>query len=82
VIRAARSGGYAWFAGARRRLLIVNMDILVVDLEDAPATLGQPVELLGPHALLDDQAIAAGTVAHEVLVRLSPRAERTYLGEI
>jgi alanine racemase len=30
--------------------------------------------------LLDDVAAAAGTVAHEVLVRLSPRAERVYLG--
>ena len=38
-------------------------DLLVVDLGDAPAHIGQPVELLGPHALLDDQAAAAGTVA-------------------
>jgi alanine racemase len=81
VIRAARTGGYAWFAGARRRLLVVNMDILAIELGDAPATLGETVELLGPNALLDDLAAAAGTVAHEVLVRLSRRAERVYLGE-
>ncbi|CAN7333862.1 alanine racemase [Phenylobacterium sp. LjRoot219] len=82
VIRAARGQGYAWFAGARRTLLIVNMDLLAIDLGDADAQLGQPVELLGEHAQLDDLATAAGTVAHEVLVRLGRRGERVYLGEV
>ncbi|MDB5450428.1 MAG: alr [Phenylobacterium sp.] len=82
VIRAAKGDGYAWFAGARRRLLIVNMDILAIDLGDAEAQPGQMVELLGPNARLDDMATAAGTVAHEVLVRLSRRAERVYAGEV
>jgi alanine racemase len=81
VLRAAQNGGYAWFAGARRRLLIVNMDILIIDLGDAEAALGEPVELLGPNAHLNDLSAAAGTVAHEILVRLSRRAERVYLGE-
>lgn len=80
VIRAAMGKGYAWVAGARRPLLAVNMDLLVIDLGDGQAALGDPVELLGPHVLLDDLATAAGTVAHEVLCRLSTRAERTYLG--
>jgi alanine racemase len=81
VARAAQTGGYAWFAGARRRLLIVNMDILAIDLGDAAAAVGQSVELLGPNAHLDDLAAAGGTVAHEILVRLSRRAERVYVGE-
>jgi alanine racemase len=82
VIRAARAGGgYAWLAGARRRLLIVNMDLLAIELCDADTRIGEPVELLGPHALLDELATAAGTVAHEVLVRLGRRGERVYLGE-
>ena len=80
VIRAAMGKGHAWAAGALRLLLAVNMDLLVIDLGDGQAVVGDPVELLGPHALLDDVAEAAGTVAHEVLVRLSPRAERIYLG--
>ncbi|WP_309606020.1 alanine racemase [Phenylobacterium sp.] len=81
VIRAAKTGGRAWFNGALRRILIVTMDILAIELGDANAAIGENVELLGPNALLDDLATAAGSVAHEVLVRLSHRAERTYLGE-
>jgi alanine racemase len=80
VIRAGRAGGYGWFASARRRFLIVTMDLLIIDLGDAEATPGDHVELLGPNALIDDLAAAAGSVAHEVLVRLSRRAERVYLG--
>ncbi|HEY8571179.1 alanine racemase [Phenylobacterium sp.] len=81
VIRAAMGQGYAWFGGARRPLLLVNMDLAAIDIGDARAQVGEPVELLGPNALLDDLAAAAGSVAHEVLVRLSRRAERVYLGE-
>lgn len=81
ILRAAAGDGHAWFAGARRRILIVNMDILVVKIGDAEAHAGQPVELLGPNAPLDALATAGGAVAHEILVRLSRRAERIYLGE-
>ncbi|WP_411287522.1 alanine racemase [Phenylobacterium sp.] len=81
VIRAARGGGYAWFAGGRRDLVVVTMDLLAIDLDDAVAHVGDAVELLGANALLDDLAKAAATVSHEVLVRLSRRAQRVYLGE-
>lgn len=81
VIRASHRGGYAWFAGARRPLLIVTMDLIGVELGDAPATIGDYVELLGENVLIDDIATAAGTVAHECLVRLGGRAERVYRGE-
>lgn len=82
VIRAGRNGGYAWLAGARRPLLIVNMDLLAIELGEADARIGDEVELLGENALLDDLAAAAGTVAHEVLVRLGRRGERVYVGEV
>lgn len=80
VIRAAMGKGYAWAAGARRALLAVNMDLLVIDIGAAELGIGEHVELLGPNVPIDDFAAAAGTVAHEVLVRLGARAERVYLG--
>lgn len=81
VIRAARRGGHAWLAGARRRLLAVTMDLAILEIDEAAVQVGDLAELLGPNALLDDLAHAADTVAHEILVRLSTRAERVYLGE-
>lgn len=80
IIRAAMGRGHAWAAGKLRPLLAINMDLIVIGLDSDTAAVGDPVELLGPHALLDDLAAAAGTVAHEVLVRLSLRAERVYRG--
>jgi alanine racemase len=81
VVRAAKGRARAWCAGGLHRILVVTMDLLVIELDDAHVAIGEHVELVGPHALLDDLAEAAGTVAHEILVRLSPRAERVYLGE-
>ncbi|WP_091738616.1 alanine racemase [Phenylobacterium immobile] len=81
MIRDARRGAYAWLAGAARPILIINMDILAIEIGAADVAIGDSVELLGEHALLDDFATAARTVAHEVLTRISSRAERRYAGE-
>ena len=83
VAPVVKADGYGLGAGpvARRPLLLVNMDLAAIDIGDASAQVGEPVELLGANALLDDLASAGGTVAHEVLVRLSRRAERVYFGE-
>jgi alanine racemase len=80
-IRVLRRNGRVWLAGALRPLLSVTMDLMIVEIGDAPVAIGDMAELLGPHALLDDVAAAADSVAHEVLVRLSRRAERVYLGD-
>ena len=82
IIRASRGGGYGWLAGARRRVIIVTMDLIALDIGAAEARIGDWVELLGPNVLLDEIAMAAGTVAHECLVRLGGRAERIYVGEV
>ena len=82
IVRMAKGKGRAWFAGALRPMLIVTMDLIAVEIGDAAAQPGDMVEILGPHALVDDLAAAAGTVAHECLVRLSERAERVYLGAV
>lgn len=82
VPRAARGAGRAWFAGALRRMITVNMDVILIEIGDAEARIGDMVELLGPNAALDHLGTAGGSVAHEVLVRLSRRAERIYLGAV
>lgn len=80
LLRDARNGARAWLAGAARPILIINMDLLAVEIGDAEVGVGEAAELLGANAPIDAFAAAAGTVAHEVLVRLSGRAERRYLG--
>ncbi|HEY9236341.1 MULTISPECIES: alanine racemase [Phenylobacterium] len=83
IIRSSgKGGGYAWFAGARRPLVIVTMDLIAIDIGDDPAAIGQYVELLGENVPIDEAAEAAGTVAHECLVRLGGRAERVYVGAV
>lgn len=81
VLRAGAGKAMAWCAGALRPIVMINMDLIAVDIGDAQLGPGDMVELLGPHALLDDQAAAAGTVAHECLTRLGERGERIYLGD-
>jgi alanine racemase len=80
-IRAARGTGQVWLSGALRPVLSITMDLMIVDVGKAAVSVGDMAELLGPHVLLDDLAVAAGSVPHEVLVRLSRRAERVYLDE-
>lgn len=81
LLRRAMGRAKAWIAEAPAPILTVSMDLLAVDLTQSPgARPGDLVELLGPRAHVDDLAAATGTVAHECLVRLSPRAERVRLG--
>ena len=81
IIRAGAGRAYAWCAGARRPVVIVTMDLIAIEIGEAAVQIGDMAELLGPNALIDDQAAAAATVAHECLVRLGGRGERVYLGE-
>jgi alanine racemase len=83
-LRAAAGSAYAWLAGKRRPILgCVSMDLVAVDVTGCgEAKPGAMVELIGPHVLVDDLAAAAGTISYEILVRLSSRARRVYLGEV
>jgi alanine racemase len=80
MMRSARGRSRGWLADRSLPILAVDMDLIVLDLEDVEPRIGDEVELLGPRALLDDLAVASGTAPHEILVRLSRRAERVYLG--
>lgn len=79
--RNASPKGFAWVAGARRRLLgRVSMDMLAVDVTDTDVKAGDKVELLGANLPVDEVALAAGSIAYEVLTRLPLRARRVYRG--
>jgi alanine racemase len=79
--RNASPRAFAAVAGKPRRLLgRVSMDMIAVDVTEADVTVGDKVELLGPHLMVDDLAAAAGTTAYEVLTRLPLRAQRIYRG--
>ncbi|MGA0601167.1 alanine racemase [Caulobacter sp. KR2-114] len=81
LLRRSMGRATAWIGDAPAPILTVSMDLLAVDLSQAPrAKAGDLVQLLGPRARLDDLAAATGTVAHECLVRLSARAERVGRG--
>jgi alanine racemase len=76
--RAAIGGVLVPFAGR------ISMDLLALDVTDVPQHAlhrGAEVEFLGDTISLDDAARAAGTITHEVLTAISPRARRIYLGD-
>ncbi|HEX5638586.1 MAG TPA: alanine racemase C-terminal domain-containing protein, partial [Burkholderiaceae bacterium] len=52
----------------------VSMDMITVDLTDAPhAGVGTPVELWGAQLPIDEVAHAAGTVGYELMCALARR---------
>ena len=61
----------------------VSMDLLsfdVTDLDPSSVAPDVPMALLNDDFAIDDMARAAGTIAYEVLTRLSPRMRRRYVG--
>lgn len=78
LLRASAGHGFVFFDGARRPILgSVSMDLVAVDVTGCEAARpGAMAEIIGPNALVDDVAKAAGTISYEILVRLSSRAER------
>jgi alanine racemase len=59
----------------------VSMDMITVDLTDAPhAGVGTPVELWGAQLPIDEVANAAGTVGYELMCALAPRVPVVEVG--
>jgi alanine racemase len=82
-LRGAGGRGYGVLGDRRAPILgRVSMDLITLDVTrcGSAARPGALVELLGPNALLDDQAEAAGTANYELLVRLGPRIARSIRG--
>jgi alanine racemase len=80
-------GGEVLVAGVRRPIVgAVTMDQLLVDLDDAPAAVGDEVVLIGRQG--DDEITATewanllGTIAYEIVTGIGARVPRTYTGEV
>ena len=59
----------------------ISMDLIVIDVTDAPAIeRGDSVELIGSEISIDDLATRAGTIGYEILTRLGPRSHRRAIG--
>jgi alanine racemase len=85
LIRAAATRGHAAIGAIRVPFAgRISMDLLALDVTEVPEaqrTRGAEVEFLGDIVTLEEVAEAAGTIAHEVLTSISPRARRVYADE-
>ena len=85
LIRACAAGGHAAIGGVRVPFAgRMSMDLLALDASDVPdaaLTRGAEVEFMGDTVSLEEVAEAAGTITHEVLTSISPRARRIYADE-
>ena len=85
IHRTASNRAHVGFAGEQVPVRgTICMDQFVVDLGDRTARRGDLVTILGPgddgEPTAWDWARAAGTIAYEIVTRLSGRWERTYRG--
>lgn len=86
IPRAASGTGPVLIAGKRRTVAgRVAMDQFVVDLGDDAAAVGDEAVLFGPgdrgEPTAEDWAEATGTIAYEVITRITGRVPRVYVGE-
>jgi alanine racemase len=85
LIRARSLKGHAAIDGIRVPFAgRMSMDLLALDVTDVPEAAcvrGAAVEFMGDVVTLEEVAEAAGTITHEVLTAISPRARRIYVDE-
>jgi alanine racemase len=76
-------GGFAIVGGKRCPIAgRVSMDLMAIDVTDAPAVKrGEFVTLIGDELGIDEVAGAAGTIAYELLTNLGQRYHRVYRAE-
>jgi alanine racemase len=83
LLRASGAKGFASLDGVRVPFAgRISMDLVSLDVTGiAKSALvhGAEVEFLGDSITLADAAAAAGTISHEVLTSISPRARRVYV---
>ncbi|HYM18827.1 MAG TPA: alanine racemase [Micropepsaceae bacterium] len=82
LMRANAGKGKALLGGVRVGFAgRISMDLAALDVTDVPEAalvVGAQAEFLGDAITLDEVAESAGTITHEVLTSISPRARRRY----
>ena len=82
LIRAMGAAGHAAINGVRVAFAgRISMDLValeITELDEDKCNSGTEVEFLGKTISLEEVALAAGTIGHEVLTSLSPRVARVY----
>ncbi len=81
--RSLTNRGFGYIGEVRVPLVgRVSMDLASFDVTDAAgeARPGGFIELIGPHATVDQVADAAGTIGYEILTGLGRRYDRRYIG--
>ncbi|MBH66900.1 MAG: alanine racemase [Rhodospirillaceae bacterium] len=80
--RSFSSASYVFFEGFRLPVIgRVSMDTITVNISDVPEstiTPGDFVEIIGDKFTVDDAAVVAGTVPHELFTGLGKRHSRIY----
>jgi alanine racemase len=80
-LRAASNRGKGVVAGLKRPIVgRVSMDLIVMDITDVKASVGDEIEFLGPNMPLAEVASSMGTIDYEILTRLGSRVERVWSG--
>jgi len=88
-LRSLQNRAVVAFGGARLPVIgRISMDLITVDLTDAPAAIaaaivaGAEVELLGDAISIDELGERAGTIGYEILTQLGHRYRRRYQGAV
>ncbi|GJE19477.1 alanine racemase [Methylobacterium marchantiae] len=82
--RSASGRGHALVGGVPCPIVgLISMDLVILDVTDAPAARrGGPATLIGDALDVDSVGRAAGTIGYEILTNLGSRYVRHYVGSI
>lgn len=84
MMRALSNRGWGFVQGVKVPIVgRISMDSTLFDISDVakPSDVaeGDGIEVLGPHVLIDDMAMAADTISYEVLTSIGERYQRSYI---
>lgn len=80
--RFGNGNGSVFINGAETKIIgVIAMDMLMVDVSDVECIEGDEVEVFGNNISVTEIAEKTGTIAYEILTKISPRVKRIYFQE-